>query len=149
MNVWYVAVAGWIAVIFFSSTTLASEWCEELFAWLSSILFGSLHTSESSYSVLHLLADKGLHVTLFLVLALLLWRAYSTKHAKVWLILATGLVVGSCSEFLQSFFPGRDPAVRDVFINFVGTSLGAMVAVTMSRWRAGRSRELIGSPAKQ
>lgn len=136
MNAWYLAVAAWISVIFFSSTSLASKWCEELFRWLSGLLFTRLPPSDPSYDVLHLVADKGLHVTMFLVLALLLWKAYSSKRRKVWLILLTGLVVGSCSEFLQRFFPGRDPAVRDVLINLGGTALGVCLVLLVSRFRS-------------
>ncbi len=136
MNAWYLAVAAWISVIFFSSTSLASQLCEELFRWLSALLFARLPPTDPSYGVLHLLADKGLHVTMFLVLALLLWKAYSSKPGKVWLILLTGLIVGSCSEFLQRFFPGRDPAVRDVLINLGGTALGVSLVLFVSRLRS-------------
>ncbi len=138
MNAWYLAVAAWISVIFFSSTSLASQLCEELFRWLSALLFARLPPTDPSYDVLHLIADKGLHVTMFLVLALLLWKAYSSKRGKVWLILLTGLIVGSCSEFLQRFFPGRDPAVRDVIINLGGTALGVCLVFFVSKLR-GRS----------
>lgn len=119
----------WIAVIFFSSTSLAAEWCEHLFSYLAPLLFASVRPGGTSYNWLHLLADKGLHVTLFLILGLLLWKAVPAVRGKVIAILTTGLVVGSCSEFLQRFFPGRDPAIRDVLINLAGTGIGVLVSL--------------------
>jgi VanZ family protein len=136
MNAWYLAVAAWISVIFFSSTSLASQLCEQLFRSVSALFFARVAPTDPSYDVLHLMADKGLHVSMFLVLALLLWKAYSSKRGKVWLILLTGLIVGSCSEFLQRFFPGRDPAVRDVLINLGGTALGVCLVLCVSKLRA-------------
>src|SRR4051812_37152209 len=82
----------------------------------------------TSFGALHLAADKGLHVTLFAVLAILLHRAMVDPRNKVFRILSFGLVVGCCSEYLQSFFPDRDPAIRDVFINLVGTGLGVGIS---------------------
>jgi VanZ family protein len=88
-----------------------------------------MRAGDSVYSFFHLLADKGFHVTLFLVLAVLLWKALSPGPWKVARILILGAILGSASEFLQSFFPGRDPAVRDVLINIAGTAFGiALVA---------------------
>ena len=92
------------------------------------------------FFVLHLVADKGLHVTLFAVLAFLLWQAYASKQRKIVWILLTGLVVGSCSEFLQRFFPGRDPAVRDVLINLGGTALGVCLILLLNRQRTAAAR---------
>ncbi|MBV8897069.1 MAG: VanZ family protein [Acidobacteriaceae bacterium] len=123
-SLWRSFVIAWILVIFFSSTSLASQWCESGFAYVSAVLFRRLHPHSSSYDLVHLLADKGLHVTMFCVLAILLWHAFPTIQHKVPTILVCGAIVGSCSEFLQRFFPGRDPAIRDVLINIAGTALG-------------------------
>jgi VanZ family protein len=130
---WWIAVTAWVGVIFFSSTTIASVWCEEAFDFVSGLLFSGMPHDSSSYGIVHLTADKGLHVTLFLVLALLLYRAISDSKTKVAKILGFGFVVGCCSEYLQSFFPTRDPAVRDVFINVSGTALGLGICLLASR----------------
>lgn len=140
MNAWYVAVGAWICVIFFSSTSLALRLCEELFHWLSGLFFPKLPPGATSYNLLHLIADKGLHVTLFVVLAFLLWQAQASRPRKVWLILLTGLIVGSCSEFLQRFFPDRDPAVTDVMINLGGTALGVCLILLVKRRRPAAKR---------
>jgi VanZ family protein len=122
----------WIALIFFSSTSLAARWCEQAFR----LLFGpSSSTPQTRYQILHFLAEKSLHVMLFAVLGWLLWKALPPARGKLVAILLAGLLVGSSSEFLQGFFPGRDPAIRDVLLNF--TSM-AVVTCVMSI-KLGRS----------
>ena len=131
------AVPVWIAVIFFSSTSIAAQWCDQAFDFLAGLLFGGLRHSDSSYDIIHLLADKGFHVTLFLVLALLLWKTLPAGRWKIPAVLIFGAFIGSCSEFLQRFFPGRDPAVRDVLINTAGTALGVALSLMVTK----RSKE--------
>jgi VanZ family protein len=132
-----VGVLVWIGVIFFSSTSLASEWSEQAFRFLSVMIFSHLRADESSYGLIHLLADKSVHVGLFLVLALLLWQALPSAEWKIARIILFGAAVGSASEFLQRFFPGRDPAVRDVLINVAGTAVGIGCCLA---WMKCRSR---------
>jgi VanZ family protein len=57
---------------------------------------------------------------------------------KGWIILASGFTIGSISEFLQSFFPDRDPALRDVVINTTGTALGIVLCLLADRVRTRR-----------
>ena len=142
INGWIVAVVLWIGVIFFSSTSLAAVWCEEAFHFLSALIFGQFGPDNSSYSLIHLLADKSVHVSLFLVLAFLLWKLFRDAPRKIVLILAAGAVIGSASEFLQRFFPGRDPAVRDVLLNAASTALGAVICLTWVRYRS-RAEEAV------
>ncbi len=134
--IWRFAVAFWICVIFFSSTSLASKWCESAFAYVSHALWSGLRSDASSYDIVHLLADKGLHVTLFCVLAILLWQAIRRVRYKAWTILVAGIIVGSCSELLQRFFPDRDPAIRDVLINIAGTAVGIALSARFSSKRS-------------
>ncbi len=136
---WIWAVVIWVGVIFFSSTSLASKWAEGSFGFLSRELFSQMRLHSSSYDIVHLLADKGFHVSLFCVLAVLLWQALPRDGNKIWTILLIGAVVGSCSEFLQSFFPDRDPAVRDVLINVGGTAVGLAICTAVSKLQAQRS----------
>ncbi|MFL6350600.1 MAG: VanZ family protein [Bryobacteraceae bacterium] len=137
MNRWILVLIAWVGVIFFSSTSLASQWCEQGFHFLSALMFNHLRPEDSSYGLIHLLADKGVHVSLFFVLAVLLWKILPNAEWKVGCILLLGAGVGSASEFLQSFFPGRDPAVRDVLINIAGTAVGVGASVV---WIERRSR---------
>jgi VanZ family protein len=135
---WTTATAAWIALILFSSTSIAADSCERAFAWLYGSTLGHRLPSDSAYDVSHFIAEKGLHLTLFFVLGLLLWRlATATPGRRVALIVLMGLVVGSASELLQAFFPGRDPAIRDVLINGTGTLLAAAACAYKSAQQAG------------
>jgi VanZ family protein len=147
VRAWRAAVLAWIGVIFFSSTSLASEWCEGGFRYISAVFFRQLEPHSSPYDFIHLIADKGFHVTLFCVLALLLWQALPNAPHKILTILACGAVVGSCSEFLQRFFPGRDPAIRDVLINVAGTALG--IAFCAMAGRRAKRTLCVKTPAKR
>ena len=91
-----------------------------------------MQAGDSVHSFVHLLADKGFHVTLFLILALLLWKIVPPGPWKIARILIAGGILGSASEFLQSFFPGRDPAIRDVLINVAGTAFGIALVTWFS-----------------
>ncbi len=54
------------------------------------------------------------------------------------MILLCGAIVGSCSEYLQRFFPDRDPAIRDVLINIGGTALGLLICRSVVKWHHNR-----------
>jgi VanZ family protein len=125
VNPWIPAALAWTGVILLSSTSTAAVWSEEVFRWLSGLFLGRvLRAGSSLYGFIHLLADKGVHVTLFLVLSVSLWKIVPPGPRKIARILIIGGIVGSASEFLQSFFPGRDPAIRDIVINVAGTAFG-------------------------
>lgn len=143
VNPWAAAVLAWIGVIFFSSTSIAAEWSETAFHFISHLLFRRLTTDDPSYNWIHLIADKGFHVTLFSVLAILLWNLLANPRWKIARILVVGAIVGSCSEFLQRFFPGRDPAVRDVLINIAGTGVGIAAMVTLAKRRSHTQAEAL------
>lgn len=142
---WVWAAFAWIGVIFFSSTTLASKWAEGTFSFVADTLLSNLQRDSSSYGLVHFLADKGFHVSLFCVLAVLLWQALRHSEKKIWLILLAGAAVGSCSEFLQRFFPGRDPAVRDVLINIGGTLVGIVFCMVVAKMLSHRGRVPAGA----
>jgi VanZ family protein len=141
LNLWWAAVAGWLGVIAFSSTSAAGEGSERAFWSLSSFLFRYVNPSHRLMVALHLVADKGVHVTMFAVLAILLWKAVPPRAWKAAAILFAGAFVGSGSEFLQSFYPDRDPAIRDVVINIGGTAVGLLICFAASRWHS-RRREI-------
>jgi VanZ family protein len=78
-------------------------------------------------------AEKCFHLAAFAVFAMLMWMVVPDVPWKLCAILAVGIVVGTTSELLQSFFPGRDPAMRDVVINSIGTIVGATLSLAFSR----------------
>lgn len=121
------ALCAWTGVIFFSSTSLAEVESERGFSYISHILSLEKERAGSFYQIVHFLADKGVHVFLFSVLGLLLWQVVPETRYKIWIIFLAGTLIASCSEFLQRFFPGRDPAVADVLINLCGTAIGVSV----------------------
>lgn len=137
---WVWAAFAWIGVIFFSSTTLASKWAEGTFSFFADTVLAHLQRNSTSYGLVHFLADKGFHVSLFCVLAVLLWQALRHSEKKIWLILMAGAVIGSCSELLQRLFPGRDPAVRDVLINIGGTLVGIVFCIAVTKMLTHRGR---------
>jgi len=78
---------------------------------------------------------------MFAILAVLLDRALLGSNRKFAIIVGIGFLVGCCSEYLQSFFPGRDPAITDVIINTFGTALGAAFGLLLEQLRVLRFRE--------
>jgi len=128
-NRWVWVVCGWIAVIFFSSTSVAGQQSERAFNYLSDMLLPQLERGTSSYGAVHLLADKSVHLFLFSMLGILLWKAVANVGHKIAIILLIGAIVGSCSEFLQRFFPDRDPAITDVLINVGSTAIGVGISL--------------------
>jgi len=128
-RVWLAASAAWTGLILFSSTSLAAEYCERAFASLYGSMVRTHFPSDEAFDLLHFLAEKGLHLTLFFVLGILLWRVFSASRLRrLGEVVLAGLIVGMASELLQTFFPGRDPAIRDVLINMAGAFLGAAVS---------------------
>src|ERR1017187_6797636 len=116
-RLWLAAGTAWIVVILLSSTSAAAEHAGRIFDWSYRTLFGPYSPSDRSRTCLFL-AEKSVHLTLFFVLGLLLSRwPMAPQRRFSGAALAAGLIVGSSSEFLQNFFPGRDPALRDVVIN--------------------------------
>ncbi len=143
-NRWRVAAAVWIGLIFFSSTTTAGQWSEKAYEFLGSISSTYLKTDVTSSDVVHFLAEKSVHVFLFMVLAILLGKAIRSARCKFATILLIGSAVGSCSELLQQLFPGRDPTLRDVAINVAATAIGALICWFLFRSKRG-AREDVSS----
>lgn len=131
---WLAATVFWMGLIFFSSTSLAARMSEDLYDYLSLELFPSLMDMATGDHALHFLAEKSVHVTLFLLFGFLVAHLVNGSPARrVGKIALAGLIVGSCSEYLQSFFPGRDPAIRDVILNTTCATLGGLATVLWSR----------------
>lgn len=81
-----------------------------------------------SGTLLELAIRKLAHLSEYLLLGLLMsacLRSFLPKCGKrVILLFITGLVLASIDETIQSFTPGRTPAVTDVLIDFTGAALG-------------------------
>lgn len=134
---WIIPALAWLGLIFFSSTSLAAAWSDRAFALVVAAL-RRWAVPVGPPGNLYFLMEKGFHFTLFLVLSLLLGRAIDGVRHKTGAILLFGLVIGSASEYLQCFFSGRDPALRDVALNVISVVAGLLLASKL--WRSGASR---------
>src|SRR3954471_896858 len=144
---WMIAVMGWTAVIFFSSTSLAGSLSEQAFDALSTLLFQGWQSAPGLYHPVHFVADKSVHVSLFAIFAVLLWNALPDISRKLGYVILAGTVVGCGSEFLQRFFPGRD-LLYGIFVSRYLYQCGSD-----SLWRGDeigslpREEEAAGTPA--
>ena len=110
-----------LGLVFFSSTKLAADLCEDAYRF-----YRPLFLAHTNLSILHLLADKSIHFSLFFSLGVLLYMAAGgTDVRRVLSVFAICLIVGSLSEVLQGFFPGRDPSVADTILNTASGTLAA------------------------
>jgi VanZ family protein len=122
-----------IALILFSSSSAASRFCDGLF-YSNVYFFGAARNHHGLLSAIHFILEKGMHLVLFLIFGhLLMLSANGSYSSRVVFVLASGLILGTAAEFLQTFFVGRDPTVRDTLIDFAGASLGVVTATQRSR----------------
>ena len=132
-KVWAAAFFIWCAIVLFSSTSLAGKASDAAF---SGFFVAHLRRYDSydlyhRYQV-HFLAEKSVHIIMFMVLALLLWRVLPGMPGKGGTVFLCGALIGCCSELAQVLFPGRDPALRDVLINILGTGIGTAFSFSRS-----------------
>lgn len=71
---------------------------------------------------------KSAHIIEYAIFAVLLYRAFrgygiGAKNAAIYSIFFS-LIYGVTDEFHQSFTPGREPRVRDVFFDTIGALVG-------------------------
>ena len=113
--------------------------------WLPAIAWAGLIFAFSAQPNLRFVPDAGLdfvirkagHMTVFGILALLLWRAVATTTARRWpwaWALALTVLYAVTDELHQGFVAGRHPSAVDVGIDAAG-ALIAVVAVALIRSR--------------
>ncbi len=117
-------IAFHVGLIFLSSTAFAGRASEYAFTFYRKLL-GLENVNLSS---LHLLAEKGVHVTLFFSLGIVILMSLTGRLGRriLW-ALAACVVVGVMSEGIQAFMPGRDPSLFDVLLNGSSGLLGACI----------------------
>lgn len=102
--------------------------------WMALIFLGSSIPSArvAQNGVLDFLAHKVAHLFEYAALYLLVYRAlnqgksaFDKREIIVALLLVT--LYGGSDELHQSFIPGRESRLRDVFIDFLGGLLGVGV----------------------
>ncbi len=96
---------------------------------------------------IHELLRKCAHLTVYAVLALLLWRAVrqpvkNSPRPWVWpeagLALALVFLYAVTDEFHQIFVPTRTAMVSDVFIDTAGGAAALLLLWAFGRWRRRR-----------
>jgi len=132
-----------MAVIFTaSSDTHSYQHSSRLLAPLLHWLFP--HIADNTVDWLVLLARKGAHLTVYAILALLLWRALRRpvrNDPRPWSHRQAGLAIGcvflyaASDEFHQLFVPTRTAHVTDVLIDTTGGTVALLVLWQFGRWR--------------
>ena len=140
---YWLPVVLWMMMIFgFSSDSNSfqhsSRILEPLLRWLLPNL------SPDTRDAIVFVARKGVHLSVYALLALLVWRAWRKpvrQDSRPWswrdagvALLVTGLYAAS-DEFHQTFVPNRDGCVRDVLIDTCGAAAGLFALWLLGRWR--------------
>ncbi|HEX6977606.1 MAG TPA: VanZ family protein [Patescibacteria group bacterium] len=104
-----------------------------VFVWIVIIYSFSSRTMPSvgpTY-ITNFAAKKTAHVLEYSVLSILLYRAlinygFSKTTAFIWAV-SFCFIYGASDEYHQTFTPGREPRIRDVFIDTIGGSVGLLI----------------------
>lgn len=98
----------WLAVIALSQT----DWAGEAANWLASLV---LDSGPEGLGWTRYLAQKGYHVFIFSIFALLLTlpRGYRDWRTR----LTLSVTIGVLAEWLQTLSAGRNPAASDAVLN--------------------------------
>jgi VanZ family protein len=139
----WMPVIAWMLLIFAgSSDALSAEHTSRFIIpfllWLNPTM--PYHTIEA----IHLALRKLGHLTEYVILAALLWRALRgsfTACTRRFIAGITFLIAASFAasdEFHQSFVPTRTATVHDVLIDCVGVAVAIVLCVLLSQTR-GRS----------
>ncbi len=92
------------------------------------------------------LVKKLTHIFMYAVFSVLLYRSlkesgFERKKALHFAIIIS-VFYGFSDEFHQSFTPGRDPKIRDVFFDTIGTLAGALFIWKLLPKAQGKLRSL-------
>jgi len=103
----WLPVAIWMAVIFFLSAqrtllNVSQHWLEDLI-------------------------NSAGHLTEYSILSFLLARAYNGTRARIVIVVFVALLYALSDEWHQSFVPGRDASVIDLFVDALGTLIGSVI----------------------
>lgn len=136
----------WMVLIFFASSDVGSaKNTSRIIGPLLRWLFGPI--PDETVLAVQFVIRKCAHLTVYAVLAVLLWRAlakpirwtleyWNLRQAKAaWLIASLYAVT---DEWHQSFIGSRDATVRDVLIDSVGAVAGLMLVRMICRYRTNR-----------
>jgi VanZ family protein len=142
----WLPVLVWLGVIFFGSTDLmsaehTSRFIVPFLRWLKPDI------SPESLASIHFIVRKGMHLSEYAVLTLLLLRAAvcmtNLKRSTPVLCLSVWVAcvfVAATDEFHQTFVRSRDASVRDLMIDSAGAILGLLIGAIFGISRARPTR---------
>jgi VanZ family protein len=140
---YWLPVVLWMAMLFgFSSDSQSFHHSSRILEPLLRLLLPNL--SPEMRDAIVFTARKVVHLSVYAMLALLVWRAWrkpvrrdprpwSWRDAGVALLVAA--LYAASDEFHQTFVPGRDGCVRDVLIDTCGAAAGLFLLWLLDRWR--------------
>jgi VanZ family protein len=142
----WLPVVVWLGVIFFGSTDLmsaehTSRFIVPFLRWLKPDI------SPESLASIHFIVRKGMHLSEYAVLTLLLLRAAvcmtNLKRSTPILCLSIWVAcvfVAATDEFHQTFVRSRDTSVRDIMTDSAGVILGLLIRAIFGMGRARATR---------
>ncbi len=81
-------------------------------------------------------ADLVMNFIIYIPFGLLFFLALPSRKktsGKVFLITLLGFCLSTCLEYFQQFLPGRTSSLSDIFLNTIGSMLGALTALLLSK----------------
>ena len=123
----WLAVAGWMALIFFLSS--------------------QSKLPSPPDPLLDLIFKKGAHFTAYAVLAVLFRRALPPSRRMWALSWVLAVLYAASDEWHQSFVPGRHPLETDILIDACGAAAGLLILWWRQRRKADLSVSSCQSPA--
>jgi VanZ family protein len=114
---------------------LVPRWLPVL-AWAAVIFAASSYPTARASSIhwQDFIIKKSAHMFVYFVLTILLYRALRLsgvgKKQAAWMSVIFAILYGASDEFHQSFTPGREPTLRDVIFD----TIGSVIAI-YSLWR--------------
>ena len=136
---YWLPVLIWLGVIFLGSTSVMSA--EHTSRYIVPFLFWlKPDISPKTIWTILVAVRKCAHVIEYVILALLMWRAFrSVLILRTRTFVVFSAVLLSCAlfaasdEFHQTFVKSRTPSVRDVLLDVGGAFLGLLIAATFAR----------------
>ena len=135
---YWLPVVVWLGLIFIGSTDLLSA--EHTSRIIGPILrWFNPGVSLATIARVQFFVRKAAHLSEYLFLAMLLWRAF--RHVSRWqtkmsiLFLAVWLICllfAASDEFHQSFVPSRTASPKDVLIDVIGALVGLTICVAVA-----------------
>lgn len=133
----------WMLVLFSASgDTMSARRSSRIIGPFVRWLFPGI--SDEALDTVVFVVRKAAHVTVYAVLAVLLWRALRKPERQQWgpwnwrvagLALGLAALYAITDEFHQAFVPSRSGQVTDVLLDSAGAAFGLFALWLFGRWR--------------